>query len=322
MTRLAYLAPVTAVALLLACTADGRMDAAAPGADSAAAAVETGAADALPDAAAAPPDDSTGAAFRRIMRFAADSGLAERPYGEIISAVGRQLLRRPYVAGMLDMTEDERLITDLTAFDCVLYVENVLALARGIALGDTTYAGYVANVERLRYRGGEMDGYCSRLHYFTDWIEDNERRGNVRDVTQEAGGVAYDKTVNFMSTHRASYPRLVASDEVYACIQNTESDLRDHDLYYIPEDDIAAAYDELQPGDIIATATNIGGLDVTHTGFVYRTESGGTAFLNASTSGEVKITPDLATYVQGVRAQTGIIVARPVDPRTELRTER
>ncbi len=159
-----------------------------------------------------------------------------------------------------------------------------------------------------------MGSYCSRLHYFTEWIHDNERRGVVVDVTEDAGGVAYDKTVNFMSTHRASYPRLV-SDETYACIVDMEQDLRDHDLFYIPKAEIAQHYDSLRPGDVIATATNIGGLDVTHTGFVYRTADGGTAFLNASLSGEVLIAPDLAQYVQGVRAQTGITVARPVDPR-------
>jgi hypothetical protein len=159
-----------------------------------------------------------------------------------------------------------------------------------------------------------MRGYCSRLHYFTDWIRDNERRGVVEDVTDDVGGERYAKTVDFMSTHRSSYPRL-SSDDTYQCIVAMEADLRDHDLYYVPQDEIAAAYDELRPGDIIATATNIDGLDVTHTGFVYRTAAGGTAFLNASLSGEVLIAPDLARYVQGVRAQTGVIVARPVDPR-------
>lgn len=309
MTRLAvFLAPAAVAAVLIACTTEPRVDPAVEAsADSAP--VVAGASEARP------PDDSTGLAFRRIMAFAADSALAERPYGEIIQAVGRQLLGAPYVAGMLDMSEDEELITSLTAFDCVLYVENVMALAHGIATGDTTYASYVAAVEDLRYRGGEMGGYCSRLHYFTDWIADNEARGNVRDVTAEAGGVRYDKTVDFMSTHRDAYPRLVASDSVYQCIQGVERQLAGHALFYIPQADIAASYDRLQPGDIIATATNIGGLDVTHTGFVYRTAAGGTAFLNASLSGEVKIAPDLARYVQGVRAQTGIIVARPIDPR-------
>jgi hypothetical protein len=304
------LIPAAVAGLLIACSADPRP--AAPADDST---VVAGVAEERPAGETAAVTDSTRAAFDRIMAVARDSAWAEEEdFGRIVEAVGRQLLRAPYVAGMLDASEDETLVADLTAFDCVLYVENVLALARQIAVGDDSFDTYVRNVEQLRYRGGEMDGYCSRLHYFTDWIAENERRGLVADVTEEAGGVPYEKTVDFMSTHRDSYPRL-ANDDVYACIVDVEQGLRDRDLFYIPEADIAASYDRLRPGDIIATATNIGGLDVTHTGFVYRTADGGTAFLNASLSGEVKIVEDLATYVQGVRAQTGILVARPTDPR-------
>jgi hypothetical protein len=311
------LAPALLAAILLACASERRADAVA-GPDEGPAAAAPAGAPAAPAAVAADtarfPDPETEAAFRRIMRFARDSALHTRPYGEIIQAVGRQLLGAPYVAGLLDMSADERLVINLAAFDCVLYVENVLALAHGIALEDYSYDSYVRYVERLRYRGGEREGYCSRLHYFTDWIRDNQRRGNVVDVSEDVGGEPYRKTIDFMSTHRGSYARM-ADDATFRCIEGVEDDLRDLALYYVPEDRIAEVYPNLQPGDVIATATNIGGLDVTHTGFVYRTAPGQTAFLNASLSGEVKIVEDLATYVQGVRAQTGIIVARPVDPR-------
>jgi hypothetical protein len=302
---LPILVPTALAGLLLACAGD-RVPSDGPGVP----------APALVESAATM--DSTRMAFDRIMAFARDSALAEeQDFGMIIQAVGRQLMGAPYVAGMLDASEDETLIADLTAFDCVLYVENVLALARGIAVGDTTFEGYVRQVESLRYRDGEMRGYCSRLHYFTEWIHDNEERGVVEDVTREAGGVRYEKEIDFMSTHRESYPRMT-SDDTYQCIVEMERDLRGHELFYIPKAEIAEHYDSLRPGDVIATATNIDGLDVTHTGFVYRTGDGRTAFLNASLSGEVLIAPDLASYVQGVRAQTGIIVARPVDPRGQL----
>lgn len=64
-----------------------------------------------------------------------------------------------------------------------------------------------------------------------------------------------------------------------------------------------------------APATDIEGLDVTHTGLVYKGEGGSTGLLHASTSGGVKVSPDLRSYVQGVEKQVGIIVARPEDPR-------
>jgi hypothetical protein len=255
-------------------------------------------------------DSATARAFEDVVAYARENDLAARPLGEIIEAVGLQLLGKPYVEGMLDASEREVLVVDLLGFDCVTYVENVVALAQAIKTEDPSYAAYVANLESLRYRGGALDGYCSRLHYFSDWMLDNARRGNVELVSRDFGE-PFDKTIDFMSNHRDAYPKLADNDSLYACIQRVEAGLADHGIYYVPQDGIRAIYDQLQTGDIIATATGIGGLDVTHTGFVYK-HDGGTGFLHASLSGEVKTDDDLASYVQGVEAQTGIIVARPL----------
>ena len=263
---------------------------------------------------AATPDPETAERFASVLADAAAEGIAERPYGEIVQWTGEQLVGVPYVAGMLDAPETETLVVSLTGFDCVLYIENVLALSTMIALGQTSYADYAGHVRDLRYRGDGAPSYCSRLHYFTDWIATNEAAGRLRDVTSAAGGEPFDKTLDFMSTHRDAY-RQLADDAAYACVQDMEAGLAGAELVYIPQDRIAAAYGALRPGDIIATATSIGGLDVTHTGFVHQTDRG-TGFMHASLSSDaVKISPDLEDYVQGIRSQVGVIVARPTDPR-------
>ena len=260
------------------------------------------------------PDPETAAAFRQILADARAQGVAERPYGEIVQWVGEQLIGRPYVAGMLDAPPEETLVVDLRAFDCVLYVENTLALARSVALGLDDYAAYAGHVEAMRYRAGREDGYCSRLHYFSDWIAENERAGRVENVTLFVGGEPFDKEITFMSANRDAYPKLV-SDETFACIVDSEAALRGVELFYVPQDRIAEAYGALRPGDVIATATSIGGLDVTHTGFVHQTAER-TGFMHASLSSDrVKISEDLQAYVQGVPSQVGVVVARPVDPR-------
>ena len=258
-------------------------------------------------------DAETLAAFARIMDRARAERWHERPYGELVQTVAAALLGARYEEGLLDVSENEALVVNLAAFDCVLYVENVLALAEAIAQQDYAWDAYTGNLEDFRYREGQLEGYCSRLHYFTDWIYDNARRGNVRDVTQEVGGEPFEKTLDFMSTHRDAYPRL-AADSTYQCIVGVEAALRERELYYVPEDRIAEVYDRLQPGDVIAMATGIEGLDVTHTGFVYRTPEGGTGFIHASLTGEVKVSDDLAGYVEDNAQQIGIIVARPVPP--------
>ena len=259
-------------------------------------------------------DPETLATFGQIRDAAAAEAIAAKPFGEIVQWVGEQLIGRPYAAGLLDAPETETLVVDLRQFDCVLYVENVIALAQSIALGETDYEAYARRVERLRYREGTMSGYCSRLHYFTEWIHDNDARGAIRNITQQVGGESFDKQIDFMSEHRGSYPKLV-SDETYACIVDMEQDLRSVELFYIPQSRIAEAYGRLQPGDVIATATSIGGLDVTHTGFVHKTDAG-TGFMHASlSSNAVKVSPDLQDYVQGINSQIGVVVARPLDPR-------
>jgi cell wall-associated NlpC family hydrolase len=267
------------------------------------------------DASLPAPDPEDVRRFEAVMDVARKERLHERPLGEVMVAIGEQFKGRPYLAGVLDKPAEETLVCSLSGFDCVTFVETTLAMARAIRAQDYAYDTFAHNVRDTRYRGGEMDGYCSRIHYFSEWIADNQARGTVRNITQEIGGVPLDKRLDFMTTHRSSYPRFSEDDAVFACIQEMETNLADLDLYYIPEDRIASVYDRLQAGDIIATATDIEGLDVTHTGLVYDNGDGTRGFLHASTSGGVKLSPDLQRYVQGVKKHIGIIVARPVDRR-------
>jgi hypothetical protein len=93
-----------------------------------------------------------------------------------------------------------------------------------------------------------------------------------------------------------------------------EKSLKSLKFNYIPTKEISKVYNQLQPGDIIAIATNIEGLDVTHTGLVYKTAND-VGLIHASPSGSVKVSRDLETFVSQVEDAIGIVVARPKDPR-------
>ncbi len=250
------------------------------------------------------------AAFASLMAFARRETLDARPIGEIATAIGMQLRGVPYVAGVLDAPTEETLLAPLDRFDCVLFVESVLALARSVQDGDATYDGYLARVEQQRYRGGEMHGYASRLHYFADWIHDNATRGLVDDVTREVGGVDYGKRFTFMTANRSRYPRL-ADRATFEAIAASERGLADLDMAYLPKNRVRAATASMQPGDILATTTDIDGLDVTHVGFAYDSGRGTIGFLHASPGRGVVAAPDLAAYLAGNPRQTGLFVARP-----------
>lgn len=256
------------------------------------------------------PDSANLRLFEEVMDYARQRNLHTQPIGKVMQEIGLFFRGKPYVAGMLDVPEEETLICRLDGFDCVTFVETTLALARGVTKEDYSYDTFTRNVEDLRYRNGNLDGYCSRLHYFSDWIHDNELRGSLTNITRQLGGNRYEKRIDFMSTHRTSYPRFATNDSLYQCILEAEKQLQEMYLYYIPQENIRSIYDELQAGDIVATATSIKGLDVTHTGLVYDGGSG-KGLLHASTSGGVKISPDLQSYIQNNKSQIGIIVIRP-----------
>ncbi len=256
------------------------------------------------------PDAATQQLFNATMAYASTNGLHNQPLGMVMQEIGLQFSGKPYAAGTLDAPSTETLVVKLDGFDCVTYVETVLAMAQGVTAGDTTYAGFTNRLETLRYRDGHLNGYPSRLHYFSEWIADNETRAHVTNLTDELGGERLDKQLTFMGTHRESYPRMATDDDAFAQIRAMEDRLADLAIYYIPQDQIATVYDQLQAGDIIATATHIDGLDVTHTGLVYK-DGDQTGFLHASLNDGVKVSPDLQAYIQNNKSQIGIVVARP-----------
>jgi hypothetical protein len=258
-------------------------------------------------------DDYDEVICKKKFKLLIDSGAKSLPIGDVIGEVGKSFIDTDYVAGTLDKNMSESLVINLTGLDCVTFVENCLVFARCIKQGKTTFDDYKAELKKIRYREGQIDGYASRLHYFCDWIWDNESKGIVKNITADIGGVAYNKNIDFMSTHTKSYKQLSNSTELEG-IKAAEDAINSRYYYYIPTKDISKSYDQMQTGDIIATTTSIGGLDVTHTGYVYK-DGSGTYFMHASSkSKKVIISPEeLQEYVAGDSKKTGIMVARPQD---------
>lgn len=254
-------------------------------------------------------------AFQAVMENAIAQNWSSLPMSEIMQKVSEQFLGAKYQAGLLDEAESETFFASLTQFDCVLFIETVLAIARGIVQASYDYDTFAHHLIDQRYWNGHMNGYCSRLHYFSEWIIDNQKRGNVRSIASFLGGIPLSKKLNFMSSHRYRYPRMVNNEANYQCIVEMEANLDTTRLNYIPHGQINGIYPQLQPGDLIGVVTRISGLDVTHTGMVYRTPEGNMGFIHASPAGQVAIAPDLHTYIGHVPNATGILVARPVDPR-------
>ncbi|CAN5118085.1 hypothetical protein BH23GEM2_BH23GEM2_12040 [soil metagenome] len=285
------------------------------------------------DAAAATDSDDPAAAVpggqdqERLIAWTAalrTEGLAGRdvPIGRSATRVGELAVGTPYEAYTLEAyiraggspSRTEPLTLSLTRFDCVSLVEACLAVARLADDEDPpVWDAFGREMERMRYRGGQRGGYTSRLHYFSEWISDGAKRGLIQDLGAGLGGVEDRRPLRFMTENRDSYPAL-ADDGVFRQIGEMERSLDDQPRWLIPTERISAVSDRIESGDVLAFATAIPGLDVSHAAFAYRDSGGVLRVLHAPLSGGVvEVTRStLPDYVAAIRRSTGILVARPL----------
>jgi hypothetical protein len=254
--------------------------------------------------------------FDRLLAQARERRWSELPIGERIGAIGMALRQTPYVASTLELYDDREVCSvDFRGMDCVTFFELALALARILKRGEPTPASLLAEVTFLRYRGGQISDYASRLHYLSDWFFDNQAKRVVRQITLELPGAErFTRGVSFMSAHPDAYRQLKTSAEQRAKIAQRETEINARVVYYVPKGKVAAAQRLLLTGDIIGVTTTIDGLDCAHSGVCYRDEAGVPRLLHASTTrNAVVLDEDLATYVASVKTHSGVMVARPLE---------
>lgn len=259
--------------------------------------------------------------LRATLAWAWEAGIDRLPVGERVARIGETFVGAPYVPQTLDPPGPERLVINLRALDCVTLVENALALARFVREAprdvlerpEEAMRGYQQILTGIRYRGGEMDGYPSRLHYFSEWLTSAEDQGFVDLVTEELGGEVDPEPITFMTRHREAY-RQLAGRENFEAIGRIEARLSASPRRYIPQEGVGAVASEIRTGDIIAATSTLEGLDVAHTGIALW-KDGVLHLMHAPLVGktvEISEKP-LAERLLGIRAQDGIMVARPKD---------
>ena len=243
------------------------------------------------------------------------------PLGRVAVRVGELAAGTPYVPYSLEEYLRsggspllEPLTVSLAYFDCVTLVESCLAVAR-LARSDEapTWKRFGQEIERMRYRGGKRTDYASRLHYFSEWISDGEKRGLVKNLGQELGAGEDKRPLRFMTEHRQEYPAL-ANNSMFDDIEEIERRISRTPRQVVAVERIPQVAPRIATGDVLGFPTRISGLDVTHTAFAYRDKEGTLRVLHAPLSGGVvEITrATLPEYVGAIRRATGILVARPI----------
>ena len=228
----------------------------------------------------------------------------------ILQQTAEFFLNAPYVAGTLDKNDTERLVINLREFDCVTFVETVIALANTVVSDDLSFDNFASQLKRIRYRNGVVDGYDSRLHYTSDWIYDNVKKKILSEASQRLGGISETKTIDFMTSHRTAYRLLKTDDQMLERIRNIEGEINARGgFYYLPKEKLESAKVDIPHMAMIAFTTSIKGLDTTHTGFAYK-KDGKLTFIHASSAKNKVIIDEktLSEYCKGQKSCTGIMV--------------
>lgn len=228
----------------------------------------------------------------------------------------RKLLGIPYVAHTLEMNETEKLVVNLRQLDCATYVENVVALYLCMKQKKYSFKAFCDNLCKIRYRGGSEPHYTERLHYFTEWIEDNTSKGICREIQAPDPPFTALQKVNvyYMSANPGKYKMLRENPEYLPRIAEMEKTVNRKSYRYIPKSKVANSdllKNTVKNGDIIALTTSLKGLDIQHIGFATWHEDG-LHLLNASSLRHkvVEESQTLYNYLQKQRTMTGMRIIR------------
>jgi hypothetical protein len=242
------------------------------------------------------------------------------PIGERVATVGRAMTGTPYKSFTLEIDDRvEAPSVNLTGLDCWTFFESALAFARMLdePRANWTPQTMLKYIELDRYRGGTCTGsYLSRLHYLEDWLHDNDRRGLVKDLTRDLGGVPADHDAVEMTRGWRSYRYMRKNPDLRAGIAQMEARVANEPFYYIPKSQVAGIESRLHSGDIIGVCAHDGRLIGTaHVGLAYRGSDGVLHFMHASAPhnyGKVVLDQRLSDYLYHFHTDAGIIVGRPL----------
>ena len=248
--------------------------------------------------------------INQLLADGSKSGL-KKP-NELMTFYAHKLIGRPYVAHTLE-GDTEKLTINIDQLDCTTFVEALYALTRTTLNMRESWRDFANQLESVRYHRGVLGDYSSRLHYISDWIIDNNSRGNLVEVTADLPRVAYKvKTIDYMTTPRDQYPQL-ADSAIFEKVREFERGFCNHRFPYIKKEvlDAKDVVDGLESGDIVAITTKTPGLDVSHLGIIEK--NGKTLFLLDASSIGKKVqleTLDLKEMLRMRKSAYGIRVFR------------
>lgn len=202
---------------------------------------------------------------------------------ERLAALSEHFLGSPYVAFSLigGPEQPEQLVTRLDGFDCVTFVESMLALAFARKPAD-----FLQNLRTIRYHHGRC-AWIDRNHYMNRWIERNAEAGIVEPLLEDAA---------------------IETGEIRQLSSLPGYPAQAWPVRYVPSSASALLAERARPGDVVCFMSNKPVLDTFHVGLLV---PGSTlAVRHASRSRAQVVHQDLDDFLER-NDVPGMLLARP-----------
>src|SRR5262249_4716842 len=214
---------------------------------------------------------------------AISSAFGNKDLSSKLEGVSGYFLGRPYLDNPLGGGPDqnEKLSVSTRGFDCVTFIETVLAASQSRNMKD-----FVSVLKRIRYQDGQMS-WTKRNHYMVGWARQNQAAGFVRDLTLGAAARKHRRHLNIVPGVK---PRTVT-------------------FRSFPKRWVVQSSSIIRTGDILVFASTRKNLDAFHVGLAIC----GTRLLlrHASRTARTVIDEELEAFLKRHR-MSGVMVLRPV----------
>jgi hypothetical protein len=216
----------------------------------------------------------------RILKYAG----SETNRGKRLDRISKLFLGRPYAEGSLgggpQLAEEFRV--SLNAFDCVTFMETVLALALAVTIDE-----FIDNVRRIRYEDGEIDWF-HRNHYMVDWASNNEELGFITNMTSGPDTVEKTCTLSLIEGLKAKTTT----------------------FRYFPTESYGEVVGRIETGDLILFVSTRETLDVFHTGLLVKRDED-LGMRHATRTAGAVIEQELVEFMSQNK-MAGLILLRPL----------
>ena len=171
--------------------------------------------------------------------------------------IGQFFIGAPYLSNRLSKSNPEKVYFSFADFDCVTFVENVLALY----YSDGTNSKFIENLIKIRYN--DSISYENRNHYLTSGLEKLVKLNILTPINNPFNSKSVFKSIDYLSEH-VNNKHIDRSKLI-----KTENSISSRPIYYFDSMNDSDTNNIIQNGDVIAFVSSRNDLDFKHVGFVY-----------------------------------------------------